>query len=122
MSLSGITGFAPDITGVRIDSHDPSNVARRDTHREPPAASSATTPAPTTAAQSNSRATARGSSVTAPPGTDPELWSILTSEERAFFARRSDTGPLTYAKVMRPDRHATPSAPTARGGRVDIRV
>ena len=25
--------------------------------------------------------------VAAPPGTDPALWSVLTSEERVFFAR-----------------------------------
>src|SRR5689334_11798963 len=32
----------------------------------------------------------------APAGTDPELWGVLTSEERAFFAKAAASGPLTY--------------------------
>jgi hypothetical protein len=59
--------------------------------------------------------------VQAPVGTDPALWSILTTEERAFFARQATSGPLTYLKVMMPD---TPSMATvaARGHRIDVRV
>lgn len=33
---------------------------------------------------------------TAPPGTDPALWAMLTTEERRFFARLHAAGPLTY--------------------------
>ncbi len=56
----------------------------------------------------------------APAGTDPELWSVLTSEERAYFARTASTGPLTYSKMMtQGDR---PTAGLPRGGRVDVRV
>lgn len=57
--------------------------------------------------------------VEAPPGTDPELWSILTAEERAYFANTATRGPLTYLKVMSPQR--TPTPPVARGGRLDVR-
>ena len=32
----------------------------------------------------------------APPGSDPALWSVLTSEERRFFARQAALGPITY--------------------------
>lgn len=56
--------------------------------------------------------------VTAPPGTDPELWSVLTGEERAFFARVGSMGPLTYGRIS-----TTQSAPPlARGGRLDVKV
>ena len=55
----------------------------------------------------------------APAGTDPKLWSILTSEERGFFAKSQAMGPLTYGRVMaaRPQ----PDMPAVRGGRLDIR-
>lgn len=72
------------------------------------------------------RAPARGPQsaipVAAPPGTDPELWSVLTSAEREFFARSATQGPLTYTKVATSQRTAANHAATARGGRVDVRV
>ena len=55
--------------------------------------------------------------VDAPGGTDPQLWSVLTSEERTFFARARAMGPLTYG----PGSQRGPAGP-ARGGRVDIRI
>ncbi|MBI3792865.1 MAG: hypothetical protein HY275_18560 [Gemmatimonadetes bacterium] len=58
--------------------------------------------------------------VTAPAGTDPKLWSILTSEEKSYFAKNSAQGPLTYARVMLGTRDAG-MAPAMRGLRVDIR-
>lgn len=54
----------------------------------------------------------------APTGTDPELWSVLTSEERTFFARLGSMGPLTYGRVMQ----APNAPPTIRGGRLDVKV
>jgi hypothetical protein len=56
--------------------------------------------------------------VKAPPGTDPNLWSVLTAEERSFFARMQTMGPLTY------DRSTGNSAEAAmqRGSRIDVRV
>lgn len=53
----------------------------------------------------------------APAGTDPMLWSVLTTEERSFFARARSMGQLTYGPGTR--NHAT-SLPT--GGRIDVRV
>jgi hypothetical protein len=54
----------------------------------------------------------------APAGTDPELWSVLTSEERTFFAKVGTMGPLTYGRMLQ-----TPNAPpTIRGGRLDVKV
>ncbi len=55
----------------------------------------------------------------APAGTDPALWSVLTTEERAFFAKTASLGPLTYGKI----KSATmPAPPAARGGRLDVRA
>ena len=56
----------------------------------------------------------------APARTDPELWQMLTVEERAHFARMSTMGPLTYG---RPSQSADPGEPMlARGGRLDVRA
>lgn len=51
-----------------------------------------------------------------PKGTDPELWKVLTADERAFFAREEAMGPLSYG-------HRIASAPSmpARGGRLNLR-
>ena len=54
----------------------------------------------------------------APKGTDPALWSVLTSEERSFFAKARAMGPLTYGPGQ--DRGA--AAGTLLGGRLDVRV
>ena len=54
----------------------------------------------------------------APAGTDPELWSVLTSEERSFFAKVGSMGPLTYGRMLQ-----TPNAPPSiRGGRLDVKA
>ena len=54
-------------------------------------------------------------SAEAPEGTDPALWSVLTSEERVYFARVQSLGPLTYGRGER-----APALP--RGGRIDVQV
>ena len=56
----------------------------------------------------------------APPGTDPELWSVLSAEERVFFAKLGAMGPLTYGRVLT-QAQQTP-VPAARGGRLDVKV
>ncbi len=61
----------------------------------------------------------RGSSpAEAPRGTDPALWSVLTSEERAFFARARESGPLMYGRGS--DGGALAGARV--GGRIDVKV
>lgn len=55
----------------------------------------------------------------APAGTDPALWSILSSEERSFFAKSQAMGPLTYGRRMA--ERMEPAMPAVRGGRLDIR-
>ena len=58
--------------------------------------------------------------VDAPAGTDPELWSVLTADERTFFAKASALGPLTYGRIS--TSAAQPTPPAARGGRLDVRA
>ncbi len=62
-----------------------------------------------------------------PPGTDPALWSVLTGEERAFFARTAASGPLTYGRIsagvnaLQGNAMAQAPLAAARGGRLDVR-
>jgi hypothetical protein len=52
----------------------------------------------------------------APPAVPgSSLWELLTPEERDFFARLAEMGPLTYG----PRRPVATAAPT--GGRIDLR-
>jgi hypothetical protein len=57
--------------------------------------------------------------VEAPEGTDPALWSVLSSDERAFFAKAGAMGPLTYGRAIREMTGVQP--PAARGGRLDVK-
>jgi hypothetical protein len=59
----------------------------------------------------------------APAGTDPALWSVLTTEERAFFAKAAASGPLTYGRVAAGmNNPLAQAAPAVRGGRLDVRA
>src|ERR1051326_5483438 len=51
-----------------------------------------------------------------PPGTDPALWSVLSGDERAFFAKAGAMGPLTYGRALQEMKSA--QLPIARGGRL----
>src|SRR5262249_58215993 len=51
-----------------------------------------------------------------PPGSDPLLWSILTTEERAFFTRQAALGPIHYGP-----RSTPPVSDAPLGGRIDVR-
>lgn len=55
----------------------------------------------------------------APAGTDPALWSVLTADERNFFAKTAALGPLTYGRIKAVSHPATPAA---RGVRLDVRA
>ena len=51
-----------------------------------------------------------------PPSTDPEIWSLLTMDERAYFSSLQPATPVTY-------RPSQGSEATVRAGmRVDVRV
>ncbi len=58
----------------------------------------------------------------APPGTDPELWQVLSAEERAHFARLTAMGPLTYGRARATDGAPAPEPTLARGSRLDVRA
>ena len=54
----------------------------------------------------------------APPGTDPDLWSVLTHEERSFFATVQSAEPPTYG----PTRGGRIAPGALLGTRIDLRV
>jgi hypothetical protein len=61
----------------------------------------------------------------APAGTDPELWGVLTADERAHFAKTAAMGPLTYGRVatrLNALNGLQQAAPAARGVRLDVRA
>lgn len=51
-----------------------------------------------------------------PQGVDPSLWNVLTTEERAYFAKVRAMGPITYGPAQSANR------PAMRGGRIDVTV
>jgi hypothetical protein len=121
MQISGFPSPIPDPRTPRVDDRAAAGTAAqagdaRAAARPATAAEAAAVAAP--------RATPRPTAavpVEAPPGTDPALWSVLTAEERAFFARAASSGPLTYTKMM--GQLNAPAAPALpRGGRMDVRV
>ncbi|MEO7996845.1 MAG: hypothetical protein ABI852_05340 [Gemmatimonadaceae bacterium] len=84
-----------------------------------PAKTSATTPALRPQSPIAGQAAQSVVPAEAPAGTDPTLWSVLTSEERNFFAKTASLGPLTYGRI----KSAAPAAPpSVRGGRLDVRA
>ena len=92
----------------------------RTTVEQERATATASAPAPARIAASGLLAPRQGVvAPEAPAGTDPELWKVLTSEERSFFSRMSTGGPLTYGRQT---ATAAPQAPIARGGRLDVRA
>lgn len=64
--------------------------------------------------------TAPSMPVEPPQGTDPELWSVLSAEERTFYAKAGAMGPLTYGRVMSAGMQPTP--PAVRGLRLDVKA
>ena len=56
----------------------------------------------------------------APAGTDPALWSVLSTEERSFFAKSGAMGPLTYGRAFTDMKSA--QLPANRGGRLDVKI
>lgn len=90
----------------------------RDNTRTPaPATTPATLPTQPAAAPKSAQ-----SAVPAEPpaGTDPALWSVLSSEERSFFAKAGAMGPLTYGRAFADMKAA--QLPANRGGRLDVKI
>lgn len=57
-----------------------------------------------------------------PAGVDPQLWSVLTTDERTHFAKLSAMGPLTYGRGLGAFNVADAPPPAVRGARLDIRA
>ncbi len=118
MNISNVpTPLVPDTRTTRADT-SPAGAGRPG-----PAAVRSPVTRPTVeapAARTNTAAPAVAGSITPPEGTDPKLWSILTSEERAYFAKSAAQGPVTYARVMLGTQDPS-LAPSMRGLRLDIR-
>lgn len=113
MSINGINGsvFPSIIPGSpRARDAESSQGTRTGETRE------SVTPAPTAptprAARSSETVPAE-----APAGTDPALWSVLSPEERAFFARAKALGGVTYGPGTRARSAGVPT-----GGRIDVKV
>ena len=80
----------------------------------PPAAQRATTPVAKPAVTPARTPTRAG----VPAGVNPELWSVLTGDERAFMVQELDLGAPTYGrKRTNPSRVDAP-----RGQRIDVRA
>ena len=80
------------------------------------------TPVPAPAAKPATTSTAKSQTAVPaepPEGTDPALWSVLSSDERAFFAKAGAMGPLTYGKALRDP--SGQQLPAFRGGRLDVK-
>ena len=113
MNLNGIGGTAAPFLR-------PQEKPRATTVEQERAATAAAAPQRTRIPASGLLAPKPGVAVLeAPAGTDPELWKVLTAEERSFFARMSSGGPLTYGRQA---MAAGPQAPMVRGGRLDVRA
>jgi len=52
-------------------------------------------------------------------GVDPDLWAMLSRDERAFYLRNAMSGPLTYGPGSEPNASASPRS--RLGGRIDVR-
>ncbi len=117
MPVTGVNNALRDLLATRMDQtlSRPAGDAARTATAKPEIAKS-------DSASLSSRGSIGGASgVAAPAGTDPALWSILTNEERSFFARTASSGPLTYSKVMNFSKPNTANVPAIRGRRLDIR-
>jgi hypothetical protein len=104
------------IHGVGAGAPVPLQPERADGQRRPDEGAPLRHAAPETASRRDLPAAVSAAEV--PAGVDPALWSVLTGEERSFFARARELGPLTYGPGA--PRRTGPAAVV--GGRVDIRV
>ena len=103
-------------------SPSPVSPAGRDTARVQgqPAATRVPTPSQLVTQSQPAAQSAPGISNEAPPGTDLALWSVLSGEERAFFAKAGAMGPLTYGRAFSDMKAA--QMPAHRGGRLDVKI
>ncbi len=112
------TPIIPDARTARTDANAPQRAGTTPLRNAP--TRTAATPQTISASRLTTLQPSADANVTAPDGTDPKLWSILTSEEKSYFAKSVAQGPVTYARVMLGAQDTTLS-PAMRGLRLDIR-
>lgn len=117
MSINGVGGpygtYKPQVPGAART--DATSAQRSGT------AQRAVSPAAPLAPKASATATiSQPIAATAPQGTDPALWSVLTQDERAYFAKLGAMGPLTYGRVL--SGQMAPTTPNVRGGRLDVKA
>jgi hypothetical protein len=112
VSIGGIAGGAGGASPYAPRPLGPGNAAAEQNIRERAATPAKAQPAPATVTTDENAVP-----LEAPPGTDPAFWSVLTAEERRYFAKMQALGPLTYGP-----RPATAPPTLARGVRIDMTV
>ena len=125
MSVNGInnTPLLPNLGATRAETARTQNGAQNGAERAQQATTNARAsqnaalkPQAPIAGQSTAQSTVPPE---APAGTDPTLWSVLTNDERNFFANTAALGPLTYGRIK---AATNPAPPAARGIRLDVRA
>ena len=116
MNVNGLPSSLQSLLSAREQLQRPDATATAASQAQRAATAAASAKAVTTATSANAQLTAQP-----PAGTDPALWSVLTSEERAFFSRAVTSGPLTYSKMAAATSRAA-AMPSIRGGRIDFRA
>lgn len=117
MNVNGLPSSLQSLLSARDAIQRPDTQGTAATQAQRPAT------APAAAAVAAKPAAANAALSAQPPeGTDPALWSVLTSDERAFFSRVVTTGPLTYSKMAAASASRPATMPSIRGGRIDFRA
>lgn len=123
MSINGIPAHLAGLSGIAgaRETGRPEGGASTRTESRAPLPANANRPAAGAASADALGVSRPPASLPAEPpaGTDPELWSVLSAEERVFFARIGAMGPLTYGRLSG-EPQLQPSV--ARGSRIDLKV
>ncbi len=127
MSINGITNspLLPNLGATRAEQARTQNAGQTGLDRAGVATQQARTAANANALKPQTPIAGQGAAQSvvpaeAPAGTDPSFWSVLTTEERNFFAKTANLGPLTYGRFKAATDPQTP--PAARGVRLDVRA
>jgi hypothetical protein len=117
MSINGIRGPYGGLqpAGTPAPSRPPSGATTGTGQARPTAV-----PVPASPTKPAAAAAPQAVPVQPPTGTDPELWSVLTQDERSYFAKLGAMGPLTYGRIL--SGQLQPTTPHVVGGRLDVKA
>lgn len=104
MSISGLGAHLPDPIGPNRHGVDPKE---RPVGAEERAGSTQVDARPSDPAR-------------APQAADPEMWALLSQEERGFYLRHAVMGPATYDPAS--PANESPGPGHRLGGRIDVRI